>query len=413
MGNITADIISDIIHKPELCLSLHTFLQRIFDQAISADNLQMLNILFEAGYDINLALNNTTIFNRMWTTNGKYMPQIKFSTFMHLEKLGINISEHVGKVCMIFCHSNDSIGLGFCLDNGVNVDHVFQLIIRPVHIEVIICLLRYNPNLNKLNLSNIEYIMGFNGDNYLSIIHLIENGLDISEYLYEFLSLCVYRSTNMLKYFINMGIDADTLNKLLPKACESGNFERVELLLANGADIHYNNNSILNFIYTDSSVKHSNKNWFNVTKLLIKNGAITNNIIYTFCAYICKISICGFDEELFTYFLELGIDVNSKFDMDVNKGYEYNSIEYILDAIVYLGYIDLFKLCLKYGADPYINNHSPLKIAIKQNKLDIIKLLLDLGSVVNPELNCPVEQSTIDLLDTYQINHKLKKLINK
>jgi hypothetical protein len=151
-----------------------------------------------------------------------------------------------------------------------------------------------------------------------------------------------------------------------------------------------------------------------ITKLLIKNGAVPNDPMYTFCLYIIRIRSRTFDVELFTYFLNTGINPNGKFDLKIKDKYVYeDNIEYILDAIVYVHKINLFKLCLEYGADPYINNHSPLKLAIKMNRLEMIKILLELGSTVDPNIDYHVDVATIDLLDQYQINHKLKKLIDK
>lgn len=120
-------------------------------------------------------------------------------------------------------------------------------------------------------------------------------------------------------------------------------------------------------------------------------------------ATIYALRVCEYDEELFKYFLDLSIDLNNKFNVDILKCIYNDNVEYILDVVIYFGQIDLFKLCLAYGADPYINNHNPIKTAIIENELEIIKILLDMESVVDPNFKSVVDQSTIDLLEQYQI----------
>lgn len=402
--NITVPMLNIVLSY----LSFDEFLQEIFNQAVSAGNLQVLDTLFASDYDMKLAFDKTDIFNFYNYANGKYEPNIIFSTFVHLGKLGINIVDYVNIVCMDFCYSNDVTALVFCFDNGINVDDVFSRIDHPITIEIIDCLLQYGANLNKLTLYDITRIM-YHGTNWPVILYLIKNGLDTSNYLYELLTYCVKYSLDAIKYFVNLGVDIDIINKLLWKACKYTQIECVVYLLENGSDIHYKNNSILNLVHY--SINSHNNNWMDITKLLIKHGAVPNDLMYTFCLYIIMIRSHRFDVELFTYFLNTGINPNNKFDLKIKDKYVYeDNVEYILDAIVYVDKIDLLMLCLEYGADPYINNHSPLKLAIKMNRLEFINLLLKLGSIVDPDLDYCVNIATIDLLDQYQINHKLKKI---
>lgn len=356
-------------------------LQDIFNQSIRSGKLYILDKLFEIGYDIILAFDKTCIRKSGFLLDNKYMHQITFTTFMHLNKFGVDILKYVNIVYMDFCHAHDVDGLRFCLENGIDADDVFRQIRFLVNIDIIKCLLEHGGNLNKLQLGTILYIMTDGGNcpvgNFPIIVYLVQHGLSIT-----------------------------VLNKLLLEACRMGNIDNVKYLLDNGVDIHYRNNNILNFV-SIGTMGYGNCKWFSMAKFLIKNGAVPDNPLYTFCAYIIKSPVCGFDEDLFTYFLDLGIDPNSKFDLEIRKNLITRSVEYILDVVAYLGQLDLFILCLKYGADPYINNHSPLTIAIKENRLDIIKLLLDLGSVLDSEFTYKVNSSTIDLLDQYQINHKL------
>ena len=60
------------------------------------------------------------------------------------------------------------------------------------------------------------------------------------------------------------------------------------------------------------------------------------------------------------------------------------------------------------GADPFINSHGPLKIAIMWNKINIISLLLELGSALDPEFEYVVRSDIISVIEKFGIiNHKL------
>jgi ankyrin repeat protein len=157
--------------------------------------------------------------------------------------------------------------------------------------------------------------------------------------------------------------------------------------------------------------------WFSVAYFLIDNGAIINDLQYTFCLYVARLNNCKYHEKLFTHFLNMGVDLDAKFDLACKKNMvddkdiHIQYITYILEAIVYTDSIELLQLCLKYGANIHINNYGPLHMAIRCNKLDIVKFLLDTESIVDPNFECDVTTEMIDLLDQYSSPHKLKKLI--
>lgn len=404
---ISHNITPELLHIVLSYLPTDKILQNIFDQSIYTGNLKILDILFTAGYDIVSAFDKTN-FKLHIVFGTKCEPKINFNTFMHLGKLGIDMLKYINIVCMEFCHGNDVNGLVFCLENGIDPNYVFSEIRYLVNIDIIKCLVDHGGDLNKLKLVAIKNIMA--DHNVLAIIYLVESGLDISNYLYDLIVICIYSPNITIKYLLNMGVTTDMLNKLLLLACDAYNTEHIKLLLDYGADIHCNNNMILNYI-DQYPISHRGKT-FSTAKFLIKQGAIPNDPFYTFCLYVANTSVCKFDEELFTYLLDLGIDLNGKFDSNIKKRYisKCVPIEYILDVIVSLGQMELLKLCLKYGADPYINNHSPITVAVKTNSLSMIKFLLDLGSVVDCELEYIVSKSIISLLDEYQINHKLTNL---
>lgn len=393
-------------------LSTNELSKDICNHSIYKGNLQILDILFEFGYDIKSAFDKKIIIDA--GKDSKRDPPIKFDIFIQLEKYGVNILSNVNIVCMIFCHCDDIIGLTFCLENGSNATDIITKINNVVHIDIIKLLLNYGAHLNKFRLYNIKCIMDY-GRNFSIVKYLIENGLDVSNYVFDLIIYNIIYSTEAIIYFMDKGVNIEMINKLLPIACGNGNIESVNFLLENGADIHYDDDHILDFIsiYSNNYNTRGNDKWFTIVKILIKNGAICNDPLYTFCLYAINVhsSIYNIDTELFEYFLNLGIDLNNKLHLDIKEFVYNDEVEYILDMVVDVDYIKLFTLCLKYGADPFINNHSPLRIAIQNDNLEVIKILLDMGSIVDSELDYQVDQSTIDLLDAYQINHKLTKII--
>ena len=111
------------------------------------------------------------------------------------------------------------------------------------------------------------------------------------------------------------------------------------------------------------------------------------------------------DEELFNMFLELGVDLNS--EIDYRCAFNKSEKKYILELVVN-DCPKLVKLFITHGADPFINSNGPLKMAIMWNRIDLISLLLELGSELDPEFEYEVEKETMDCIEKFGItNHKL------
>ena len=398
-------------NNPNTNYSYSTTSFTIFRTAIEINDLKTLDILHELQFDIKTEFDNMV----------RCSCRINFDSFIYLEKFGVDILFHLNKVAVILYHNKDINGLRSCLEYGADVNLILSKTNFAVNIDEINCLLEYGVDLNGLNATHIESMIRAGGNNSLSVIkHLAENGLDLSKYLnhLEDLLLCViYNDYHLLmEYLIQLRSDIDSDN-ILHITCEFGAIKCIEVLLNNGANIHINNASstglinpdgvgvnnasIINFIESNT-YSYNTYNWSKIAKILIKYGAVINNATHTFCLYLQRSYRCKFDEELFTYFLDCGIDFNHRFDID-----NQNQIEYILDAVVYYGSFELLVLCLKYGADPHINNCSPLKMAIKKCKFKSVKLLLDVGCILDSEFECETTDDIGDLLDQLGIVHKL------
>lgn len=107
-------------------------------------------------------------------------------------------------------------------------------------------------------------------------------------------------------------------------------------------------------------------------------------------------------------FLNMGADING--EIDVRCSNNISGEKYILEAVI-TRCPNLFDLFIACGTDPFINSHGPLKIAIMQNKINIISSLLELGSELDPEFEYQVEKNVMDCVEKFGIvNHKLTLL---
>jgi ankyrin repeat protein len=373
----------------------------IFNKAIEINDYKTLDILHKIGFDIKTEFNE--IVGRVY--------RIKFELFIYLEKYGVDILFHLNKVAVMLYHQEDINGLRSCLEYGADANYILSKTNFAVNIDQLNCLLEYGVDLNRLDISRIESIVKAGGNNSLPIIkHLVENGLDLTPYLNhlgDLLMMVIYNDYHLIMdYVIQLRSDIDSDN-ILYMTCRLGAIECVKVLLNNGVNIHIDNDSIINFIESNTRDASLTYNWYTIAKILIKSGAVINDINYTFCSYIRKSRLYGFDEELFTYFLDMGVDFNRKLNPIIKVESNDYDIAYILEAVVYFRSVEALVSCLKYGADPHIDNDSPLKIAIDTSKFHCVKLLLDLGSVLNPDFECETTEKIVDLFDQLAITHKL------
>lgn len=384
-------------------------LKYIFYGALEDNNIYILDTLFERNYDIKLEFDKKMTHRKQNPVMEDYEQELKFITFMHLVKYGVDVFSYVDVMSMVFYYKNDIDGLKFCLENNSDTKYILDNLYYCPNIVITQCLLDYGVEINRLKFEQIKSIIGNWDDDLQLIIYLVENGLNIWDYMNNILIYIIECGHNIiLEYFISLDVDINFRNgELLFVAYQKGSIECLKMLLKNNINIG-SDNYISKFIALELSKYSSYHNWIAIVKILLDHGIIIDDPYNIFCWYVSNIQKCGFDLELLTLILNCGIDLDNK--MHSSPVLSFKKF-YILEIIVSLGELELFNLCLKYGADPFINDHSPLKLAIKSNKTAIVKILLDLGSIVDINLTYEVEQEIIDLLDTYHIAHNLKKLI--
>lgn len=368
----------------------------IIASSICVNNLEILNILFSDSYDIQLAfdklMNNIDYFGFDYFIMRDYNANISITidTIIWLDQYDIKITNHLNKISMIFISSNDLIGIKYCLDSGYNATTILSFIHHQTDLSIVKYLLEYGANVNRVNVHRIYASVDL-------LALLIESGLDISKDALKLaLSIIYYNHPKTLSYIIQLYPDIihqeDCI--LLFLAYRVANINMVEILLNNGAS----SDEILSFtnykfydridkICPYFSKSSYNIQWTPIIKLLIKRGINVTDPQYTFSIIINS----KLDAELLEIFINLGVDLNVKI---------YDT--YIFEKVIKDCRTDIIILFIKYGADPFINSHRPLEIAIEKDLDDVVELLLGLGSTVD-----------LDFLETIPISPDVALVLEK
>lgn len=373
-------------------LACDVIIRTLITNSICNNNTHMIDIISDYGYDIKSEF-DILIYSKYSAFN------IKFDTLIFLKKYA-DILVHINRIGEIVYHSNDFVGLQYCLENGINVNYIMasnEMNSTDQTIHLIKYMLNYGADLNLISFQELVYCIDSN--NLDLIIFLVENGFNINNYLDELMLLAIsFHKFDIMKYLINLGADIHYQDdQALFHAVGVGDIKCLELLLDLGANIRADNDSILLFI--EGGDRYCNidcdyENWLLIAKCLIKYGAVMSDPTRVLYWFLYAYNICPIDEELFTHCLDHGID----FDMEING-------EYILDTIVDYDSIPLIKLCLQYGVDLTKNNNL-LKIAVQINSIEMVRLLLDIGCSISSNINYYSTTNTeiINLIDAHNLN---------
>lgn len=293
-------------------------IQKITHDAINHNNLNFLDILSDANYNIKL------IFEEIMDISSTdfMLDTINFSTFMLLEKYNININIYLDNIAMRIFWTENLPELELYLEYGANVNYIMSGSVGCKNINVIEYLLNHGADINCMDIYNSSSIIGENDRNLNYVIFLIEHGFDITEYINDMIIYSVtYNNPKILQYLINIGADIHFENELaLFYACRAGYISCVEILLDNGADIYVNNGEILLFSENQSKkyskiLSYLSDNIFEVAEFLIKKGAIISDPIYLFCLYLPHSKRNNINQncslKLFILLLEYNIDLNA------------------------------------------------------------------------------------------------------
>lgn len=329
--NVLHDTIRDLInanniplHNKRYCniiryISDINYLQLVefFNKALLQNNLKIIDDLFIYGLDIKLAFDK--IMDLLFTNQ---INSIFVSTLIFLEKYDIDITLHINKISMGYCFNDNLDGIIFCLKYGADINHLLKLSVSypTTTLATIKYLIEGGAEVKYLNMQSHEYRCCLD-----AIVYLIDNGLDIRNYLERFIFKAIYtEDLYHLKYFINSYTDPCVyLELFLLYAIECCHINIVEFLL----NMVSPPNNIL--LFTRSELKkeiikiipdyrryflfrisESDKK-IQMFKFLMKSGITIINPIATMQNYL-SYSNRVIDEEFLGYFLDVGFNLNTK-----------------------------------------------------------------------------------------------------
>lgn len=390
-------------------LATDNLITKLIISTLNNNNLQMIDIFAEANFDIKSVFDTYIIELGKSYEPGDYF-NIEYETCDYIQKYGVDIFSHINTLLNLFVMNGNIPGVNYCINMGVDTTNIIGYLPKYPSLNVAKCLMPYCTDINYLTTEMISNII--TTDDELDLItYLVDNGLNLDIHIRELMLITINDDfPDTMEYFIKLGYDIHYDDEfLLFYSVYMSHIWCVRILLANGADIHARNNSILSYskqnipehLLVDNKPRYDNRTI--IDKILIEAGAYVPNYKPIFCRCIKNRTI---NRDFLTLLLEFNIDLNSRFDDEI-----IITDLYIFEILVDTAHLDIIKLCISYGANPQINNHSALRLAIIFNRLNVIKFLLDIGLVLDPESEYAVKSETIDLLDQYQIPHKLKKLI--
>lgn len=400
----------------------------LFVSAIMSNNINLIKLLYESNRafysDYESIIGDVAYYLGEYDRFKKY--KINLDTFIYLEQCGFEIFKYEDILKILNTNNSGAEYFRYFIDGGININvilrtlYFYESITTNSAYEIIKLLLENGADPNLLTQSQlINFVLILYEHNIFEL--LIECGFKpesrIHELLIGLISECnIDHFKYIFNFLIEYGLDIRHDNDILLRHCVFMiNIDCAKILLDNNANIYADNDTILSYVgkisYEHISIRNyddrNHKNAFEMIKLLIDYGANVSDPNAIFYSLMDK-KVIGrdfpnkdFKMEILKHILDYGIDFKNKFNIDCEK-------KYILELCIILDNIEIFKLCIDYGADPFIANNIFLKLAIRHKSIEIIKLLLDLGVEFNYEWEIKTTQSVIDLLLEYEItNHKL------
>lgn len=327
----------------------------------------MIDILFEYGLDIKS------------TYDKEVHPidihcKIDIETFIFLEKYAVDILPHINNIGEMYCFHNDIKGVIFCLRYGADINNLLKSIGPNTDFSTIKYLIELGADIHCLEFETVRNIINLD-----SIMYLVESGLDISSWINKLVLYAIKNhNLKMIKYFINMGADIHFQHELfLLYAARLGQLDTMELLLDCGASTDTITAFFRPFCYTrikkmirDFDYWDRRETWPLVLKFLIEYGVKIPNPTKIFGS-ICRYKI-PIDEFILAYFLDIGLDLNTKCGYTIYRNEKKTHIKSLIDYAIYFNQVDQAILFLKYGAN--LTNQS-IEFATELNNPEFLLLI--------------------------------------
>lgn len=347
-----------------------------FINAIENNDLNMLTKIIFENFDLN------TLFKSYCS----YDYSIDVLTL--LQENGVDISCRIYYIGEAMVKKNNLSGALYCLNNGVDIDYLLGYSVHSRNIDLVKYFLQNGANMSRVYVEDIYELMEYySKPNGLKIISLlVEYGFPIlSRIKYYAMKAVINDRPDILEYFTTIGLDLrDNDDELLMYAIIYSRKDLIEYLLENGADINARNNIALdlcgilcdmrnavlvenNLLKNTGGAFESHQMILPTFKLLIKKGAISNNIENTFVSHIFT-NHNNIDEEIFIWFLDNGLQICNK---------------QLLKLIIDNKRSDIAVLCFKNGIILDITNDL-INLAKCNSKL--AEILMDLGIEIKTDL---------------------------
>lgn len=309
--------------------------------------------------------------------------------------------------------------LSLLLKHGVDVhkfnDAALILAVRTANIPIIKLLIEYGANIHANNDDAFRVACTYNMLDIAKL--LIDLGANIHADPYLICDCINNSATDVIKLLIELGVSANTINPtqtvfnyysnmsknimfldhlddpihVLQIAIHSKNYEIIEILLKNGANIH---------IYDDYVLRYSMFHMDDIIKLLLDYGAnpfVGDNICFFLAANNNK---TWFVE----YMLQNGININMKINnFDMGTTDLICGVNALYGACVN-GALDTVRLLISHGIDYNIDNID-LIISIIYANHDITMELLNSNYIIDNEdtlqyiLKCCIKMDQTKIID--------------
>lgn len=298
------------------------------------------------------------------------------------------------------------------LENGVNIhagkDSALYVSCVNGHTDIVKLLVEKGADIS-LSGSMNEVNIHFGGTNHLGDTHTTsalqqaayKGHVEITKFLLE-----IHRQRGEFP-------EKDLLSDILGNVAEHGHFEVAKLMLENGADVHYDSDIALRsasdngeieivklllqygadvHAENDEALRSASGNGeTEIVKLLLENGADVHAVDGE---ALMSASECGYTE-IVKLLLEKGVNVHCSEGVSI----VYASINNKWDTVSVL---------LQYGADVHSISEDVLShICNDENKLEIVKLLLQYGIVIPEKIVTKVFQADFVQLFKLFVEHNV------
>jgi ankyrin repeat protein len=376
-----------VVDLIEYCIAMDTNcdINDAFKASCQNNNIGAMICLLQFGADLNILEDEDLMSSTL---------DIIKLLIQHDYKLSYDVMLDI--LSRAFIYGDNVSDIEYLIANGSDINYIFE---RERMLNEKYRVFSYHEDeYSDLN-SHLEFIVGRNKMSYvkfladkyfnqlspelnrLYVISSANGQLEMMQYLLAlgaeifafdnmaFIVACYFGHLNCVEFLLSQGIHVENININLFSVIVLGHTE------ISSTAIMYNEIVKDHTIFKDDLYNYGYKH-YDILKLLIKhNIPIPLNNIFTMNS---KNMI---DDDIVLYLIDNGFDLNKKtLVANVNSILTCNNYITLLELAVANNKISIVKILLKYGADVNINNNNPIIMAISNGMEDITRLLLEYGA---------------------------------